>query len=149
MGPNAGKYATDFACKIVLGGFVCGAKRTTPHKRGYSCSTSNLIGHLCDGSRTCDVHTAALKLVEGESKNYVEVDGASIKIFNFGEAFTCASAAQAPGALPPPFPPLHPFCHSPSFTNVLSRLAPLTGTTSTWHRSAMASRQRPVSALTG
>ena len=40
MGPNTGKYATDFACNIVSGGFVCGAKKTIPHKRSYSCSTS-------------------------------------------------------------------------------------------------------------
>ena len=38
-------------------------------------------------AKTCDKHTEAVKAIDMASKNVVEIDGESVLVFNFSEAF--------------------------------------------------------------
>ena len=101
MGPKSGQYSAEFECIITeCDGRACGAKRSFFHKKGKGVSTSNLIAHLRERAEACEVHKAALKVVEASDKNCVEVDGEMVKIHNFSEAFECAR----PCVSPPPRP---------------------------------------------
>ena len=85
MGPKASQYLAEFECIIILAdGTPCGCKRKIYHKKGKAVQTSNLIEHLRARAARCPLHKKAL---EGESKNYVVVDGEQVKIQSFSEAF--------------------------------------------------------------
>lgn len=89
MGPKAGQFAAAFECMIPgHDGTACGTKRRIYHKRGKGVSTSNLITHVREKAAVCPVHAEALKGIEAASKNYVDIDGESVAIYNFSEAFT-------------------------------------------------------------
>ncbi|KAK3281373.1 hypothetical protein CYMTET_10832 [Cymbomonas tetramitiformis] len=89
MGRHRGKYAAEFQCVIKScddSGF-CGAKRTIYHQAGKAASTSNLVTHVRDMAKKCDVHMLALAAIERNSSKFVEVGGEQVKVFNFSESF--------------------------------------------------------------
>ena len=91
MGPKSGMFRTEFECNIMgADGCKCTTKRTITHERDRACQTSNLVTHLREKAATCEFHKAALKIVDAGSKNVVEVDGESVLVFNFAEAFPYA-----------------------------------------------------------
>ena len=93
MGPKAGSFNAEFECLIVgSDGLACACKRSLVHKRDRACATSNLITHLREKALVCEVHKAALQKVDAGSKNVVCIDGESVLIHNFGEAFSYACA---------------------------------------------------------
>ena len=66
---------------------ACGAVRSIFHKRGRAVSTTNLIKHVREKAKTCPAHKEALAAIEDSSKNYIELDGECISVYNFSESF--------------------------------------------------------------
>ena len=90
-GPKSGQFAAEFECVIKgINGAPCCRKRTLYHKRGRAVSTSNLILHCREKSSMCANHAEALKEIELASKNFVDLDGESVAVFNFSESFPYA-----------------------------------------------------------
>jgi hypothetical protein len=87
MGPKAGMFCAEFECIIDDGSGCCGTKRKMYHVRNRAVSTSNLITHMREKAKTCDKHAEAVKMIDAASRNVVEIDGNSVLVFNFSEAF--------------------------------------------------------------
>ena len=87
MGPKSGQYCAEFECIIHSADGVCGTRRRIFHKRDKGVSTSNLIEHIRSRALTCPDHAEALKAIDAASRNFVDIGGESIAVFNFSEAF--------------------------------------------------------------
>jgi hypothetical protein len=88
MGPMSGQFAAEFECILEsCDGMACGAVRSIFHKRGRVVSTTNLIKHVRERAKTCPAHKEALAAIEDSSKNYIELDGECISVYNFSESF--------------------------------------------------------------
>ena len=87
-GPSSGMYKAQFECLIEgCDGRVCGTKKEISHKQGRAVSTTNLIIHLRQLALKCPKHKEALAEVEANSKNCIELNGETVTIMSFGEAF--------------------------------------------------------------
>ena len=100
-GPQSGMYKAQFEC-IVEGcdGRACGTVKEISHKDKRAISTTNLITHLRQLAPRCTKHKEALAEVEAASKNCIELNGETVVVMSFGEAFShhvefmyCASPA--------------------------------------------------------
>ena len=59
-----------------------------------ACSTSNLTLHIRERAAVCPIHKAALAKIEAGSTNFIELDGETVAIYNFNEAFKCVDLRQ-------------------------------------------------------
>jgi len=87
-GPKSGQFCAEFQCCVKdEAGSECGRKRTVFHRRNRGVATSNLIEHMKAKAPTCTFHEAALKEIQAASKNYIELDGETMPVWSFSEAF--------------------------------------------------------------
>jgi len=87
-GPKTGQFAAKFQCQIVeADGRTCGKTRVIYHKRGRAVSTTNLINHVRERAAVCCVHKEALTKIEAASTNFIEIDGETVPLHSFREAF--------------------------------------------------------------
>jgi len=87
---RCGSFMAEFMCTIVPagGGAACGRLRKVIHADQKGISTSNLISHLEEGSKTCQAHAAALEDVRKNSKGYcLTAEGQYVPKFSFKESF--------------------------------------------------------------
>ena len=88
MGKKSGFFLAEFECLIHgSDGRPCGVTRGVYHRRCRAVSTTNLINHIRDAAKTCPMHKAELLKIESASSNFVTIDGDSVAIMNFSEAF--------------------------------------------------------------
>ena len=89
QGPQSGMYKAQFEC-IVEGcdGRACGTVKEISHKDKRAISTTNLITHLRQLAPKCTKHKEALAEVEAHSKNCIELNGETVVIMSFSEAFS-------------------------------------------------------------
>lgn len=87
-GPKTGQFAAKFQCELVeADGRTCGKSRVIYHKRGRAVSTTNLINHIRERAAVCAVHRAALAKIEAASTNFIEIDGETVAVHTFRDAF--------------------------------------------------------------
>ena len=88
-GPQSGMYKAQFEC-IIEGcdGRACGTMKEIRHKDRRVISTTNLITHLRQLAPKCVKLFHALAEVEAASKNCIELNGETVVIMSFSEAFS-------------------------------------------------------------
>ena len=100
-GPKSGQFAAKFECIIVeADGRQCCKERTIYHRRMRACSTTNLILHIRERAAVCPIHKAALAKIEAGSTNFIELDGETVAVYNFNQAFKCVNLRQQLERLP-------------------------------------------------
>ena len=63
-------------------------------KVGLQVNVPGVFWHCREKSSMCANHAEALKEIELVSKNFVDLNGESVAVFNFSESFVCTLAPQ-------------------------------------------------------